>query len=195
MTSADSQKKPIMFFVDDELGMRNIVGMVLGSDYDVRTFANGRLALDGLEAMHAAGEAPAAMVTDGNMPVMDGGQLIIAARKLFPELPIVLGSGKSHEFKQQAVDTNTEVLDKPYGMPALFSAIERAKQRVAVKSPAAAEPDAPPPDAPVPDVPVLVTPGTSTTRSSGIPAPGGAYSAQTPPQGHHRPSEWTTEIK
>lgn len=71
--------------VDDSEPMRKMVGLVLGSaGYEVALAPNGAAALEMLKA----GEFDL-LVTDINMPVMHGVDLIGHARRLDAELPIL----------------------------------------------------------------------------------------------------------
>lgn len=83
--------------VDDEVVIRKgIVKLLDRPGGSVNRIAEAR---NGEEALHLmASERPDLLITDIQMPVMDGLELIARARKLYPELAIVVLSGYA-EFK------------------------------------------------------------------------------------------------
>jgi two-component system chemotaxis response regulator CheY len=111
--------------VDDSASMRQMVRLTLaGAGYEVVEAANGREALD------KAGSAPPAMVvTDLNMPVMDGLDLIRNLRSLpsFRGVPIVFLTTESDEGKKrEAKDAGaTGWLTKPFQQEQLLAVVKK----------------------------------------------------------------------
>lgn len=79
--------------VDDSVVVRDLLSEVLGSaGYQVRSARNGREALAELPVF-----APSVIVSDIEMPEMDGFRLLEAVRSRFQELPVILVSARSSE--------------------------------------------------------------------------------------------------
>ena len=101
-----------ILFVDDETAVREIAREVL-----VRMNFQVVLARDGLEALVWLAEHPSvhAVITDLHMPNQDGLSFVGILRKILPEIPIIVSSGRLEEeterqFKAFGV---TSFLDKP----------------------------------------------------------------------------------
>ena len=82
MTATDA-----IYIVDDDpitvFGIRKML-QSLYPDRPIRTFANGRQALDAVKAASDAGNLPEVIFLDINMPIMDGWQFLEA----FIRLPV-----------------------------------------------------------------------------------------------------------
>jgi CheY-like chemotaxis protein len=75
--------------VDDDASVRTTLTMLLqASGYEVTTAANGAEAL-----MLMQSGLPAVLLSDLNMPVMSGFELLSVVRQKFPKLPVVAMSG------------------------------------------------------------------------------------------------------
>jgi two-component system cell cycle sensor histidine kinase/response regulator CckA len=112
-------EKPILIYAEDNDSMRRTAAMLFEMNgFEVKAFPDGQQALDALQQMHAEGKAPNALLTDGNMPHLDGGQLLRGARALFPDLPLVMGTARSDDtgFKSAAADTGATIIEKPFGI-------------------------------------------------------------------------------
>ncbi len=83
---------PSVLLVDDEPNIRRMVGALLGTEgYEVREAADGR---SGLAA--AADNEPDVALVDLMMPgEIDGVGVLTALREKYPELPVVMMSGKA----------------------------------------------------------------------------------------------------
>lgn len=112
--------------VDDEPAVLGVTEQTLAAHgYRVRT------ARDGTQAVGALAEEIDAcdlVVTDLMMPVMDGPALLRELRRLRPELPVVLTSGRpgSDEEAQAALAEADGFLAKPYDTRSLLTAVREA---------------------------------------------------------------------
>jgi len=110
----------LCMFVDDEEAIRQLVGQALPRfGYRVELFSEGASALARLRQDPASF---ALLITDMNMPVMDGKTLAQEAMKLRPDLPVILCSGFSaliNADKARALGIR-EYVQKPVGMLASF---------------------------------------------------------------------------
>jgi DNA-binding NtrC family response regulator len=110
--------------VDDEQAVRELLEKTLTlADYDVDTAADGTAALDRLRAVRYA-----LLITDLKMPGMDGLSVIREARRIRPELPVVIITGCSTEASAiEAVNLGvTGYLIKPFRLPRVLAAAARA---------------------------------------------------------------------
>ena len=80
---ADSRKRVLA--VDDELGVRESIRILLSTDYDVATVASGDAALEAIQR-----ERPHLVLLDIIMPGMDGMELLERIRATDPGLPVVI---------------------------------------------------------------------------------------------------------
>lgn len=120
----DSKK---ILIVDDEHQIARVLKRSLQAHrYDVRTAADGESALDVFHDFH-----PDLIITDLQMPEMDGIELCRAIRKI-SEVPIILLSVKGEEkTKVSALDAGADdYITKPFGMDELLARIRAALRRV-----------------------------------------------------------------
>lgn len=111
--------------VDDSASMRQMVRMTLaGAGYDVVDAANGS---EGLEKAQAG--AFSMVVTDLNMPVMDGLSFIRELRKLpdYRGVPIVFLTTESDEAKKQEAKAAgaTGWITKPFKQEQLLAVVKK----------------------------------------------------------------------
>ncbi|MEW5746601.1 MAG: response regulator [Nitrospirota bacterium] len=79
-----------ILMADDDPFVRDMVGFILeSSDYTVETAENGREALE----KYKAGSGFHVIISDMNMPEMDGRALIREVRSIDPDIPIILLTG------------------------------------------------------------------------------------------------------
>jgi CheY-like chemotaxis protein len=97
--------------------------------------------IPGLEAIRALQGRLALLLTDVNMPGMEGTQMASTAGKegLLIDVPVVFMTGKMWEnlSKTQAVaaeGTPNEVIEKPFDIDGLVKAIQRACEKVLQES-------------------------------------------------------------
>jgi len=97
-----------------------------GAGYDVIQGADG---VEGLEVLQAASPSPDAIITDINMPRMDGFELIEAVRKLdqFRHIPIIVLTTESDPEKKARARAAgaTGWIIKPFSVDSLVAAIRR----------------------------------------------------------------------
>lgn len=83
-----SPQQPLVFIADDDDELRQMLAAVLrAAGFRTETFENGKLLQ---QRALSPGEVPAAILTDIDMPRMDGLTAISEIRKLHPRLPIVV---------------------------------------------------------------------------------------------------------
>jgi excisionase family DNA binding protein len=84
---------PRVLVADDEETVRELLAKTLAlAEYDVQTVADGQAAVDRLRA-----ESYQLLITDLRMPGLDGLSVIREARRLYPNLPVVIITGYSSE--------------------------------------------------------------------------------------------------
>jgi excisionase family DNA binding protein len=88
-----------LLLVDDDEGTRILLSKMLEKHYDVDTAIDGASALD---ALRRAGADYDLMISDLNMPGMDGIALIREVKQFRPALPIIIITGFSTE--QSAIE-------------------------------------------------------------------------------------------
>jgi len=94
-TPQNDQGRPVVFAVDDEVMILELIAMVLAPHgYEVVTFDDPVRAL---EAVRADPKRAALMITDYAMHNMNGMELIEQCRAVAPELKILLISGTVNE--------------------------------------------------------------------------------------------------
>jgi PAS domain S-box-containing protein len=112
--------------VDDEEVVGSCTKLVLESKgYQVMTFTAAEQCLASLADESAS---CALLVTDQTMPGMQGTELVAAARKRNPQLPVVIMSGYFSKISPQELDElgQVELLAKPFTTDELTAAVHRA---------------------------------------------------------------------
>ena len=124
-TPAAQNARRRLLLVDDDEGTRVLLAKMLERDYDVETAVDGTGALD---ALRRAGSRYDLMISDLNMPGMDGIALIREVKAISPTLPIIIITGYSSE--KSAIDAvNLRVagyLTKPLRDSQVLEAAARA---------------------------------------------------------------------
>jgi CheY-like chemotaxis protein len=123
MTAPAEASKTILL-VDDEPMVRSVVGRLLRQwDFTVTEADNGRSAL--LKARNLKG-ALSLVITDLNMPHMDGYQLAGALSALYPDVPILFVTGKCpNGLMGEVSNMQDRLLFKPFRPDALLDAVAR----------------------------------------------------------------------
>jgi CheY-like chemotaxis protein len=117
---------PRVLIVDDEDSMRQLVARALAMDgHDIMT------ASDGAEALEILGSTDSAfdlLLTDIQMPIMDGIALALAAARDFPDLTILLMTGFADQ-RERASGLNAiayDVITKPFSVADIRTAVADA---------------------------------------------------------------------
>ena len=115
-----------VLIVDDEDSMRLLVARAIAMDgHDIAT------ASDGAEALEILGDADSAfdlLLTDIQMPIMDGIALALAAARDFPDLTILLMTGFAEQ-RERASGLNAiahDVITKPFSVADIRTAVADA---------------------------------------------------------------------
>jgi two-component system chemotaxis response regulator CheY len=118
-----------VLIVDDSVSMRQMIHIILkGAGYEVDEAGSGPEALDKLSADHAA------MITDYNMPEMNGVELIekVRAGTVNKAIPILMLTTESEEAKRQAGKRAgaTAWLTKPFQKGELVDVVRKVASTV-----------------------------------------------------------------
>jgi len=123
--SARPEGRRRLLLVDDDEGTRILLKKMLERQYDVETVTDGAGAL---EALRTRGASYDLMISDLNMPGMDGIALIREVKDIRPNLPVIIITGYSTE--KSAIDAvNLRVagyLTKPLRDAQVLEAAARA---------------------------------------------------------------------
>ena len=113
-----------ILLVEDEHMVRTVTERGLTRHgYKVMSASNGE---DALELL-ASGEPVDLLISDVVMPLMDGPTMVRAARKDWPDLPILFMSGYAEEQLRRSIDIdNVAFLPKPFSMIELAEAVRTA---------------------------------------------------------------------
>ena len=114
----------IVAVVDDDEGiLRSLERLLESADYGVRLFASGTELLDG-----GALEEIDCLISDIDMPGMDGFELLRLVHAARPGLPIILITGYPETLKRLPPlgGSNPRFFTKPFGGPELLTAVSDA---------------------------------------------------------------------
>jgi len=100
---APDNKPNILVVDDDEKSILVIQDLLEFEGYRVFTSSNGREALDQIEKTEMD-----LVITDFQMPVMDGFELLQAINRGFPDLPVIMLTGQYREDMEKAITTLKE---------------------------------------------------------------------------------------
>lgn len=114
--------KPTVIVVDDEVCIRNFICKVLHGDYDVLLAASGREAMCLFEKY---GSRIAALITDVQMPKVNGAELVEWLHEQDGALPVVMMSGHPGKVEISRLLQRTKVvwLPKPFRIEELEKAL------------------------------------------------------------------------
>ncbi len=115
-------KKRILM-IDDDAHMHRIVGIYLKqTPYELVAVGSARIALHKLEE-----QTFDLILSDIQMPGMDGIELIKTIKKKYPNLPIIILSAfDAEKFEGDIVSyPNLEILSKPFDQKSLLQLLER----------------------------------------------------------------------
>ena len=80
--------RPVVLVVDDQVGVRKLLEAALGAEgYGVVTAVHGQ---DALARVALLPQAPSLALVDMRMPVMDGARTLVALKRKYPGLPVVV---------------------------------------------------------------------------------------------------------
>jgi two-component system cell cycle response regulator CpdR len=115
-----------VLIVDDEDSMRQLVARAIAMDgHDITTAADGAEALEILGGADIPFEL---LLTDIQMPIMDGIALALAAARDFPDLTILLMTGFADQ-RERASGLNAiahDVITKPFSVADIRTAVADA---------------------------------------------------------------------
>ena len=113
--------------VEDHPALRDALRIMLEDDgYHVSTAANGREALVAITLRR-----PDLIITDIEMPVMDGLQLCTSLAAAGERAPVVLMSGNADAFALASAHGASATLIKPFAVDALLLLVARLTYRAA----------------------------------------------------------------
>jgi two-component system, cell cycle response regulator CpdR len=117
---------PRILIADDEESMRNLVARAIAMDgHDIVTAQDGAEALEILTANQGGFDL---LLTDIQMPVMDGIALALSAARDFPELTILLMTGFADQ-RERASNLSAiahDVITKPFSVADIRTAVADA---------------------------------------------------------------------
>jgi CheY-like chemotaxis protein len=115
-----------VLIVDDEEAMRLLVARAIAMDgHEISTAADGAEALDMLTGPNGSFDL---LLTDIQMPIMDGIALALTAARDFPQLTILLMTGFADQ-RERASGLNAiahDVISKPFSVADIRTAVADA---------------------------------------------------------------------
>jgi CheY-like chemotaxis protein len=122
----DFGRMPRVLIADDEVSMRTLVARALAMDgHDTVTAQDGAEALDILTREEGAFDL---LLTDIQMPIMDGIALALSAARDFPGLTILLMTGYADQ-RERASNLSAiahDVITKPFSVADIRTAVADA---------------------------------------------------------------------
>lgn len=117
-----------LFFIEDDEDQLQLVPRVLGQlGYTVHSFRQGQ---DALQAMDENGTRPDLVLTDYDMPGMNGLELARVLKARYPELPLIMFSGRKHAGDFSGLPDNILFfLSKPYNKDMIGRAVRDVLDR------------------------------------------------------------------
>lgn len=118
--AADTAARPAILVIDDELGCRESLRLLLSPDCEVLCADSVSAALDIL-----SGRRIDLVVSDVVMPVTDGIEGLAFIRKMRPDMPVIAYSGRSDEdMRRRAMDAGADAfMAKPFGVEEMRGAV------------------------------------------------------------------------
>lgn len=116
--------RPRVLVVDDEASIRDLLSKTLAlAEYDVDLAPDGRVALERLRIV-----AYDLLITDLKMPGVDGLAVIREARRMKPDIPVIIITGFSSEASAiEAVNLGVAgYLTKPFRVPRVLATAAKA---------------------------------------------------------------------
>jgi DNA-binding response OmpR family regulator len=127
-----TQSRKLVLLVDDQGSvLRSLTRTLVSADFEVVGASNGELALQQVRSME---RTPNILVTDINMPVMNGLDLARTFRSILPTVPILLMTGlNSPAHGLEAHRLGLELLLKPFGPELFLDTVTRLLGRPSAK--------------------------------------------------------------
>jgi two-component system cell cycle response regulator CpdR len=126
LLAKESASMPRVLIADDEDSMRTLVARAIAMDgHDIVTAEDGAEALEILSREQGAFDL---LLTDIQMPVMDGIALALTAARDFPDLTILLMTGFADQ-RERASGLNAivhDVVTKPFSVADIRTAVAEA---------------------------------------------------------------------
>ena len=124
-TAARRPARNRVLLVDDEENMRRLLSAMLETSYDVEVAADGEAAMRLLREPHAHYDL---LISDLNMPGIDGLMLIREAHRIDPALPAIVITGYSSESSAiEALNLGVAgYLTKPFATSQVLAAAAKA---------------------------------------------------------------------
>src|SRR5262249_16502328 len=114
-------RNPVILMVDDESAIRELMKARLEIEgFEVITAANG---LDGLERYKENCKHVDVVVTDLDMPAMNGSDMIQHIFDITPSMRVIVASGRSRSYFDVVSTPNASRLQKPYTALELTEAV------------------------------------------------------------------------
>ncbi len=120
--SQPAEQTTVLIAEDEEMVLRLTRQILRAAGYKVLEARNGRDALSILESNSWGVDV---LITDQNMPVMNGDELSRIAREQKPELKIIFISGYAQRDQKPVLESGTASLEKPFGKQELLETIQR----------------------------------------------------------------------
>jgi DNA-binding response OmpR family regulator len=119
-----------VLLVDDEEFLRRMLARLLDeAGFDVVEAANGSAALHAAETVDRS--SLSLVVTDINMPLMNGFEFAREFRPLHPEVPLLFITGRDPAEADDPTHFNGYLLRKPFRTEAFIATIDRLVNRTA----------------------------------------------------------------
>lgn len=136
-----SEEKPIAIVAEDEELIAKFMQRMLDNDYNVKVVGSAAAAKAEIDALKAAGQEVALLLSDNGLTDgQTGPKLISHARKAYQKLPVVAVSGGDQERFAGAIDAagvpvaTVQLLPKPFATREFFESIDTAKEKAAAIS-------------------------------------------------------------
>jgi DNA-binding NtrC family response regulator len=120
--------------VDDDIVVLTAISKMLGIfGYIVAGASNSEAAMDYIANSRKRFDL---IITDLAMPGIDGVQFMAAAKKVFPDVPVIVMTGYSERCTpQEAIRLGAfAYIPKPFNIPEVINTVERALRPAALKS-------------------------------------------------------------
>jgi CheY-like chemotaxis protein len=112
-------EQPTILIVEDDQMLREILSLFLKDYYSIAIAANGKEAIQILQQQKIH-----LVLTDFNMPIMDGAQLCLQMTECFPEIPFIIMSANKRG-RIFAKTITAPFIEKPFYPEAIIQLIRR----------------------------------------------------------------------